>query len=812
MAYSLVYAGHDYLNPGGQAGVSVSNVTTGSEMVTLSFAALAPPISDTIISNGASFTIKVTDQTPGSVQSYAQAIALNIHNNDTVAPTINVAPFGQVYDTPTDGAVYTDTGKTLGAVAAYSANIGASGGHIEYTSPITAGASAISGQVVFKGKTWDDLSLQKVTARIPGFNGGAGSGAEFTIGTYSGGTLNGSSGAGWTFAPDAGSQSLSLADGHVLNWSFTWDSSLVATVAATNVTVTFKAYNNGSPSLSSSASMVVDIVPYVTGVSTALSNAYSSNPSVFNRSALGAYPVSNTGSITLSGYNLYLSGSTTVTMNGSSAFIATSAPSKTSMTETLSAGATSGPLNLTVNGVQVDNNINNNNASMTTSGGTTVSYNQVPNGVNNLLLTDDLGFKVWSFTTVSSSATQAFRYPSMRVSSGGRVGFAYDYGAQEVHVNDNGADTKIDGSYTQWYDTGIAYDGSGKYYAIGVNGDSGGGGTGSYNATANTGFYAWQAGNATADNGGGTYTQGTYKVLIESAWNGTVFNSNRVQQPKIVATGAVSPFKVYMTYYDASQNQLTFRYGTVTTGAPPVFGGDLSNQPNSGNGSAANAQAMATGATTYGVGLYSAIGVTSGGVAVAAWYDQANQRLIFSYNTAPTLTTSAGQWQANAGVIDSSFAGWHVDMAVDAADGIHIAYYNSSSGDLKYAYLSAYNAAPQVTTVDSFLSTGTDISITTYFNGTNYVPYISYFMPTFTQTSFSVRTAWRTNFASLQPGATNDQFTGNWEVMTIPTASYPQDFRVGLGVKPNSSAVNTPILGYATKNGSTYTLETAQLQ
>ena len=168
--------------------------------------------------------------------------------------------------------------------------------------------------------------------------------------------------------------------------------------------------------------------------------------------------------------------------------------------------------------------------------------------------------------------------------------------------------------------------------------------------------------------------------------------------------------------------------------------------------------------------------------------------------------------QANAVVIDSSFAGWHVDMAVDAGDGIHIAYYNSSSGDLKYAYLPAYNAAPQVTTVDSFLSTGTDISITTYYDGAHYVPYISYFMPTFTQTSYSVRAAWRTNFASLQPGATNDQFTGNWEIMTVPTASYPQDFRIGVGAKPNASAVTSPILGYSTKNGSTYTLETAQMQ
>jgi len=813
LSYSLIYAGHDYLNPAGQAGVTVSGVTAGSETVTLNCASISPSIPDTTTSNGATFTFTATDQTPGSNQSYSQSVSLNIHNNDTTPPTISVAPLGKAYSTPVDpanGGVFTDAGKTLGPVSSYGANIGAAGGHVEYASPITAGASALSGQVVIKGKAWDDASLQKITAAIPGFDGGSGVGAEFTIASYSGGSLSGLSGTGWSFAVDAGSQSLSLADGQVLNWSFTWDSSLVATVAATNVTITFKDYNNGSPSLSGSSSMLVDIVPYVTAVSTALSNAYSSNPSVFNRSALGYYPVSNTGTLTLTGYNLYLAGSTTVTMNGSSAYLATSAPSKTSLTETLSAGASSGPLNLTVSGVQAGNNINANNASMTTSGGSTVFYDQVPNGVNNPLLTDDLDFKVWSFATVASSTTQAFRYPSMRVSGSGKVGFAYDYGAQEVHVNDNGTDTKVDGSFTQWYDTAFAYDGSGRYYAIGVNGDSGGTGNGSYNQTANTGFYAWQAGSATADGSGGTYTRGTYKALIESAWNGTAFNSDRVQYPKIAATGIASPYSIYMTYYDASQNQLTFRYGTVATGG--VFGGAIANQPNSGVGSAANAQAMATSASTYGVGLYSAIGVTSTGVAVAAWYDQANQRLVFSYNTNPASTTSAGQWQANASVVDSSFAGWYVDMAVDAADGIHIAYYNSSSGDLKYAYLSSYAAAPQVTTVDSFLSTGTDVSIAVYYDGTNYVPYISYFMPTFSQTSFSIRTAWRTNFASLQSGVANDQYTGNWEVMTVPTAGYPQDFRVGIGIKANAGGANSPILGYSTKNGATYALETAQLQ
>jgi hypothetical protein len=805
LSYSLIYGGHDYLNPSSQAGVTLSNVTTNSETVTLNFASLSPSISDTGTSNGASFTIAVTDQTTGSSQAYSQAVALNIHNTDTVAPTINLAPFGQVYSTPTDsanGGVNTDSGKALGSVSAYSANIGASGGHVEYASPVTSGASAVSGQVVFKGKAWDDEYIQKITATIPGFN----SGSEFTVATYSSvsGSLVGSSGTGWGFAIDSGSQSLSLADGNVLNWGFTWDSSQIATVTATNVTVTFKAYNSNS--MSSSSSMVVDILPYVTSVSTSLSNAYSSAPSVFNRSAQGYYPIANTGVATLTGYNLYYSGSTTVTLNGVGAYLALSSQSKTSLTATLSSGATSGALTLKVNGIQADNNINNNSASLTTSSGTTVYYNQEPNGTNNQLLTDDLDFWVWSFNTVVSSSTYNIRYPTMHVSNAGRIGFAYDWGAQEVHVNDNGTDTQIDGSFTQFYDTAFAYDqtaGTSHYYAIGVNGDSGATGSASWNNTANSGFYWWAQGSQVADSTG-AYTSGTYKAMIESDYNGTVFNAERVQQPKVVVTGTAAPYNAYMTYYDSSQNQLTFRYGTVTNGT--TFGGALGNHPNTAPGSYAGYQTMATSATTYGVGLYSAVGVTSGGVAVAAWYDQANQRLVYSYNTSPT-TASGAQWQTNASVVDSSFAGWYVDMAVDAADGIHIAYYNSSSGDLKYAYLSSYSATPQVVTVDSFLSTGTDIGISVKQVGSNYVPYISYYMPTFTQTSYSVRTAWRTNFSSLQPGASSDQYTGNWEVMTVPTTSYPQDFRVGIGFKSSS-----PVLGYSTKNGSTYTLETAQLQ
>ncbi|HUX40230.1 MAG TPA: Ig-like domain-containing protein [Rectinemataceae bacterium] len=799
LSYKLTYGGTDYWAQGTVTGVSSNGAT-----VTFNPTTVSPVIADTSTSNGASFVLTVTDQTATIPQSYSTTIAMNIQNADHGTPAIGVAPFGTQYLLPTTNPYTTGNVFQTGPVSSYGQNIGANGGHIDYTSPYTSGAAAVSGQVVFLGSAWNDQALTKITATIPGYNGGA----EFNIATYSGGTWAPLSGTGWSVAIDTSHQVLGLS-GQQVNWTFTWDSSSLSTVTGKNITVTFKAYN-ANPNVaqySASSTSLVDVVPYVKSVTTALSSIYSSNPSAFNRSASGAYPVRQGETVTLNGYNLSTGSGSTMTLNGASVALATQSAS--AATFVVPAASTSGPLVLTVGSAASTNNANSNTAFITTSGGLTVYYDMQPNGLNSPNLTDDLSFLVWKFTTLFGSGTSnAIRYPTFDVSTDTtqRTGFAYDYGAQEVHVNDNGADTKIDGSFTQWYDTAFAYDSTPHFYAIGVNGDNGGNGTGSYNLWANTGFYAWQAGNATADGSGGTYTRGTYKKLIESAYNGTAGTSDRVQFPKIATSGAGN---IYMTYYDAAQNQLTFRYGTSTG---TTFTGAIGDQPNSGTGSYQYGQAMATSASTYGVGQYSSIGVTSGGIAVAAWYDQANQRLIFSYNTAPTLTTSAAQWQANATVIDSNFAGWYVDLAVDGNDGIHIAYYAAGSGDLKYAYLPNYSSASTVVTVDSFLSVGSNIGITTYYDGSKYVPYISYFMPSFTQALGSVRAAWRTNFAVLGDGAAGDQYTGNWEVSTVPSASVAQDYRIGIGMKKNASAVNSPILGYSTKNGSLYNLEEAQLQ
>ena len=56
--------------------------------------------------------------------------------------------------------------------------------------------------------------------------------------------------------------------------------------------------------------------------------------------------------------------------------------------------------------------------------------------------------------------------------------------------------------------------------------------------------------------------------------------------------------------------------------------------------------------------------------------------------------------------------------------------------------------------------------------------------------------------------AVDEMFTGNWEVMTVPTNQTPLDYTIGIGIKKNNANVNAPLLGYGTKTG----LQTAALQ
>ncbi|MBN2875541.1 MAG: hypothetical protein JXM71_10645, partial [Spirochaetales bacterium] len=128
---------------------------------------------------------------------------------------------------------------------------GASADFVTAGTTVTVVDPEVSGQVIFRGKAYDDQRIERITMTIAGFDGGGGVGLPFNVYTS---TTNASgvtagtalAGTGWDFDIDGSDQvidSTRITSGHVVNWAFSWDSSLISTVAAANVLITMTVYD-----------------------------------------------------------------------------------------------------------------------------------------------------------------------------------------------------------------------------------------------------------------------------------------------------------------------------------------------------------------------------------------------------------------------------------------------------------------------------------------------------------------------------------------------------------------------------------------
>ena len=259
-------------------------------------------------------------------------------------------------------------------------------------------------------------------------------------------------------------------------------------------------------------------------------------------------------------------------------------------------------------------------------------------------------------------------------------------------------------------------------------------------------------------------------------------------------------------------------YGQIGTGVrsssnTPTITMTESNDPTITDSSAAGYHIVADSSetTSFKSGPYAAVGIVpkkndnnelTGFVGVVAWYDASSKRVCFSWNENPVSAVVGGDWQTHAKYLDGEYTGWYVDMNVDGEGGIHIAYYNSAKGDLKYVYLSRYDAEPtEPVTIDSYLSVGTDLTIETRLENDEYVPYIYYYNASSNKTPNSIKVAWREDMETLRDGAVNDLFTGSWESMTIPTTNVPVEATVCGGIPTSGTYGNSVVLGYMSDTG-----------
>lgn len=561
---------------------------------------------DSITSGNISLTFwDKTEETTQGTNSQWALLKIPVTNltEDEVVPEPKITPF--YWNSSTDNSVYID---------------GTIKGHIELENDLpndtfkAANVSGVndrdpkvSGKIKLEGIVYDNVRLKNIT-----FNG---TDAGNVVGTYDGGQ--------WTAAGSLPTGVISFAaedielsqNGHYVKYEMVIDteilnpsSPVVSDKGITVGAIDWKSNVSGASSTKTNGITQeingdtyntgttnyyrMDVVPYVTEVTTSLSDFNRDVPSTFARTAKGKYVVKENADIVLKGYNL---GTTpTVTLNGTSL-------SKSTSTN-VGSSAKSGALSVSVSGIEFLNNKNNNET----------EYNMQPNGTNNNTLTDDVYIDVWQFKNAAEPVSGGAEYVTMKINpKTGVPGFSFansilyfnmpGYNSSSRGYTDGqwyyGADNKLEGDQYSQIPMGMNYGGfSHNTFAFDSYGYSYGAAmctdTQSAGASAYFQFFSREAPldaskmdqNMNYHNSMNASRLDSSSVEVKSgSW---ITDINRIQSPvmetsyagdKDVVPSSSTPVYVFMAYYDQPVKQVRFRWGTVGKTTDSIDGQTNSN-------------------------------------------------------------------------------------------------------------------------------------------------------------------------------------------------------------------------------------------
>lgn len=295
---------------------------------------------------------------------------------------------------------------------------------------------------------------------------------------------------------------------------------------------------------------------------------------------------------------------------------------------------------------------------------------------------------------------------------------------------------------------------------------------------------------------------------------------------------AIAGTNVYLAYYDSFNQELRFRSSLknnlYTRGTAGNIG-DYYTGRNAGHAKPmaynyTNCQIVAQENTPYKGGEYVCIaaipagGDTVSGVkddaVVMVWYEAAKGRLLYSYNNTPntdrkkrintqtkyddtgtekTSVEAANGWSEPYPVFEKKghkVSGEYCKIAVDGSGHVHIAAYDSSSGDVWYAYISDHKTPSGATVclVDSDGTVGENLTLDVAMDDTDNtkaIPFIGYY------SSKSLPKFARLASAGDYGNGVDDngKFTGKWEVSFVPSDSNVEQGTVSVGVWKTSAGV-----------------------
>ena len=826
------------------------------------------------------FQYKIWDDTDGleafsttnPSQNVTMQLALAVQIHDEIAPNVVVNKF--YWNSSSDNSLYENS---------------TSNGHIEleedwkessgYDSSAAEGEydgdPKVSGKIVFTGYVYDNKRIKNISVHIPKCTTALKDSSVVAVykdkvwydsssdtlpegETLKKGSMDTD---GWSFKiVETGTGLYTPGEnGHKVKWILEYNTEKITDIADKDVILTVTAYDdNGTPNSSSddskratsgsadatthNPSYKMDVVPYITGVTTSLSSLKSNNPSVYARTAKGHYSVKSDETVTFKGFNL---GAATELQ--------------------ISTLSTSGEYNFSVNDITALNNKNNNDSKGSYTGTVDLNknptgvyatyanfYNRQPNGDNNNLLNDDIYFDVWQITSdaVQPKSGAAVK-PVMAINPKTHdVVFAFVNGTLYFSMP-NGNTRSYDywiGGYDFWTSVGMAYDKYGNSYATAAGGD--------INADRADQFRIMTSrwGHGTLATEG--YNDGTNQFRLEliaqrdfegsgtsySGYNN--FDKERIQSPSIATTASSeATTTVYLAYYDEINDEIRFKWGnfTNTSKADASSGlmgdyygfGSIVNAKNVNsdyaiyrtaynsilagqtervvktNGQTTSAKVLTTDGEAVYAGKYVSIAALEGkgtddDAVVAVWWDGTHNKLLYSYNKTPKSITAGKYLQKDTGwskpePVFGSKIGEYCKVVADANGGIHIAGYDGSNGDVWYAYLDSFDTPSNMKTciVDSYGIIGTELSIDVALDDNSKpVPYISYYSASRPKIARWVNTT-ALSSSTLARGAIEDAFTGAWEVSYIPTSSKFSNSNIGVGVWKDSAGK----LNYSTTDG-----------
>ena len=587
------------------------------------------------------------------------------------------------------------------------------------------------------------------------------------------------------------------------------------------------------------ANYTIDIVPYITKVTTSLSAVDSTN-GVTDRSSLGHYPIyvyknstktktdvsakatpDKTESVKIYGFNLVgatytKAGATTAT----GVYDATDSCVKLNSNE-----INPGAFALTVNGVGTLNNSNDNDAkgSYTTTtaiadGGTFSVYknyiNRQPNDANNNNLTDDVFFDKWELNNMAAAPMAGSADdPHMKIqpyvtsgntTTGGKIGFAFSNGSSAFTMPNNTY------SWTYWaydYDRvryiGLNYDPQGYAWAAASGQDTHSqGGDPFFMETTRNRQRGGNGNNAHAYSDVTTYSQWKLERICIGSANSIM--QDRIQSPSFANTTS----GVYLAYYyvGSTKAEIRFRAGESASASAGTAFGFFHNDGDSpiSTYTTQHVQLVAggTGTAAKAAAPYVSIAAIDGGASIAddvvvmVWHD--GSKMLYGYLTDPSNTSRMGNTNASGWTIKEDIlpgvTGEHCQIAVDHDGGVHIAAYDSNGADVWYAYLSKYNpdaagCVKKVGKVDSYDSTGVYLTLDAALDANNNpAPQIGFFSMASNRPKYARWNAAKGSLKSAESIAgtdSSDSYTGNWEVSNIPTVSNVRKSNTASKVKQN---------------------------